>query len=161
MKMKGFAAFRNHRRAVAAVEFAIIAPFLALVLAAATDYGLREWSRSCLVNAVAQGAYYAFLTGPTVNVGNVQTLVEKASSRSGININTTTATAVGCYCPSGTPASLGAPVSTVLPCTYTCSDTTNAGTYLSITATYTLISLISYSGLAGQSLSETAIVRLQ
>jgi Flp pilus assembly protein TadG len=158
MKLKGFAAFRNHRRAVAAVEFAIIAPALAFVLAATIDYGIMQWSRSCLVNAVEQGAYYAFLNGPTVSVANVQAVIQNASSLSGISVNKRTPPVVGCYCPTQTvPATLGPTVS----CTTACWDTTKPGSYLTLTATYPLISLVSYSGLAGQTISETVIVRLQ
>lgn len=157
-------AFRNHRRAVAAVEFALIVPFLAIVLAVATDYGFKEWSRSCLINAVAQGAYYAFLTGPNVSVAAVQTLVQDATSLTGVAVNKRPSPVVGCYCPSGTPATIGTtPLSTTFPCTTPCNDGTGttAAPYLVITATYTPIAIIPYySGLSG-SISETATVRLQ
>jgi hypothetical protein len=98
----------------------------------ATDYGYREWSRSCLANAVAQGAYYAFLTGPTVSGTAVQVMVQKASSPSGVAVKRVPT--VACYCPSGSPAALGSAVGS---CTAACPDGTTPGTYLAMSATYT------------------------
>ncbi len=156
MTMRRPGAFRDNDRAVAMVEFAMIAPVLALLVAGAAVYGFREWSRSCLANAVAQGAYYAFRTGPNVSATNVQTLVQSASSLTGVSIHRITAPA--CYCPSGTPASLGS----VVTCGLTCTDGTTAGKYLAITATYSLVSFFpSYTGLGNQTLTESVTVRLQ
>ena len=154
-----FTAFRNNRRAVAVIEFALTAPLVAIGLAAATDYGLREWSRSCLANAVAQGAYYAFRTGPSVNPANVQALVVGTSSLTGVTFNGRNIAPVASYCPSGSPTpSLKPPPSDGS----TCSDGSTPGKYLVITAYYPLTPIIpSYSGLSGQSISETATVRLQ
>jgi Flp pilus assembly protein TadG len=157
MTFKALAVFHHHRRAVAAVEFALTAPLLMIALAGATDYGYREWSRSCLANAVAQGAYYAFLTGPTVSGTAVQLMVQKASSLSGVAIRRVPT--VACYCPSGSPAALGTPVGS---CTAACPDGTTPGTYLAISATYTLTPFIpSYSGLSGATITEAVTVRLQ
>jgi Flp pilus assembly protein TadG len=162
MTMKGLAALGSHRRAVAAVEFAIIAPVLAVVLVGAIDYGFAQWSRSCLANAVAQGAYYAFLNGPNVSPSAVQAVVQNASSLTGISIKR--APTIACYCPTGSPASLGPQVSTTLPCTSTCPDSTKAGAYIVISATYTLtpwIPIPYYSALDGQSITESVTARLQ
>ncbi|MDR3531359.1 MAG: TadE/TadG family type IV pilus assembly protein [Rhodopila sp.] len=162
--MMGFAAFRRHRRttgarddrAVAALEFAITAPILALVLAGASDYGWAMWSRSCLANAVAQGAYYAFLTGTSVTAPNVQAIIQKASSLSGVPAPTVSAPA--CYCPNGSPATLGPTVT----CASTCADGSRPGTYLTITATYTLTSFLpTISGLGNRTVTDTVTVRLQ
>jgi Flp pilus assembly protein TadG len=162
MRTQGLAALRSHRRAVAAVEFALVAPVLALVLVGAIDYGFREWSRSCLANAVAQGAYYAFLSGPNVSGTTVQTLVQNASPLTGVTVTVNPPTAAACYCPSGSPAALGPQVTS---CTTACTDGTTPGTYLKISATYTQtpwIPIPFYSGLNNQStITETATVRLQ
>ncbi|MDR3534844.1 MAG: TadE/TadG family type IV pilus assembly protein [Rhodopila sp.] len=164
--MKGFALFRRCRRAagardaraVAAVEFAIAAPLLALVLAGATDFGLAMWSRSCLANAVAQGAYYAFLTGTSVTLANVQAMVQNASSLSGVNV--TASTAPVCNCPSGSPTTLGSPK---VACSSICtSGTTGPGEYLTITATYKLTSFLPLnSGLGNRTVTDTVTVHLQ
>jgi Flp pilus assembly protein TadG len=147
--------FRNNSRAVAAVEFALLAPFLAAGMAGATDYGFRQWSRSCLANAVAQGAYYAFRTGPTVTAANVTALVQSASSLSGVVVARMNAPTQ--FCPSGAPAALGTKVTTT-----TCPDGSTPGTYMVITATYNLITFMpNYSGLGGSSITESVTVRLQ
>ena len=166
MRMKRPARFRLGRRAVAAVEFALLAPFLGLILAAAGDLGFRVWSRSCLANAVAQGAYYAFLTGPNVSTTTVTNLVKNASTLPGVTVNAMAA--VACYCPTGTPAVLGSPV---IPCTRACAaDGTLPGgilpgKYLVITANYQLTPFIPgytlLKTLAEKTVTETATVRLQ
>jgi Flp pilus assembly protein TadG len=164
--MKGLASFRRGGRAVAAVEFALIAPVLMVILAGASDLGFREWSRSCLANAVAQGAYYAFRTGPNVSTTTVNTLVTNASTLAGVTVNTIAA--VACYCPTGTPAVLGSPVT---PCTRACpADVTLPagilpGKYLVITATYQLTPIIPFYSIlqtpTQKTITEKATVRLQ
>jgi hypothetical protein len=165
-KMKGLRSFRRSRKAVAAVEFALLAPVLGIIMAGASDFGFREWSRSCLANAVAQGAYYAFLTGPNVSTTTVASLVQYGSSLPGASVSATAT--VACYCPTGTPATSGLPVT---PCTRACPADSNLpagilpGKYIVITASYRVTSLfLGYSVLktaAKQTITETATVRLQ
>jgi hypothetical protein len=144
------------------MEFALAAPALLYFFAAAADYGMAWWDTGCLANAVAQGAYYAYLTGTTVSTTNVQTLVETASSLSMPAGNITVSSPTSCYCPSGAtiPATLGAAVAN---CSTTCSDGTAAGNYMTITATYTLTGFFPIAGLSliGKTISETATVRLK
>jgi hypothetical protein len=150
-------------RAVAIVEFALVAPMVVFFLAAASDYGLMWWSKGCLSNAVAQGVYYAFRTGPTVTAASVKALVENSSS---LKFSATVTNPALCYCPSGIPATLGAAVSCS---TATCADPVTAGTFLTpgnyvkITATYTLTGFFAKSGMItnGLQISDTATVRLQ
>lgn len=155
-----FTRLRRHTRAVAALEFAIVAPVIATFLAAAADYGLAMWSRSCLSNAVAQGAYYAFLTGTSVIPATVQTMVANVSSLGTIGI-TVTATATDptlCYCPTGTPASLGSAVA----CTSKCTDGLTAGNYVKISASAPLKTFMPLmSLLSGKQISDTVVVRLK
>jgi Flp pilus assembly protein TadG len=160
----GIEAIGRHRRAVAAVEFALIAPMLAIVLIGSADYGIAQWTRSCLANAVAQGAYYAFLTGPGVSVATVEHIVENASSLSSAQFRITAPFPLACYCPTGSPATLGTAVSPTVPCTATCSDGSKAGAYLTITAPYQLPFWISipFAGAVNLStITEVATVRLQ
>jgi Flp pilus assembly protein TadG len=162
--MTAWTEIQRDRRAVAAVEFAIIAPVLAVVLVGAIDYGFAQWSRSCLANAVSQGAYYAFLNGPSVSPSAVQAVVQNASSLTGISFKR--ATTIACYCPTGSPASLGPPqVPITLPCTSTCPDSTKAGAYIVISATYTLSPWIPIpyynSTLTDQTITESVTARLQ
>jgi Flp pilus assembly protein TadG len=145
------------RRATAALEFGIVAPMIVTFLAAASDYGLAMWSKSCLTNAVAQGGYYAFRTGTTVTAANVQTLVQNVSSLTGVTATATNPTY--CYCPSGTPAVLGSAVS----CASTCADGSNPGNYIMITGSYTLTGSFPLTGIVvnGHQISDTVVVRLK
>lgn len=163
MKMMGFAAFPKHCRAVAVVEFALTAPLVAVGLAGATDFGLMEWSRSCLINAVAQGAYYAYRVGPSVSTTNVQAVVTGASSLTGVTFKRNIA-AVASYCPSGTPATLGTSVAAGSTCTdasISGANTSIAGKYLIITASYQLLPIIPFYSNLGGSITESVTVRLQ
>ena len=156
MTPPGWRAFRDARQAVAAIEFAIAAPVLLLMLAGAIDFGFREWSRSCLANAVAQGTYQAFLTGPSVTPASIKTMVQGDSSLTGVTVQQIGAPAS--YCPSGSPATLG----TAVTAGSACPDGTTAGVYVTITATYTPATFLPYySGLGGKTLTESATVRLQ
>jgi Flp pilus assembly protein TadG len=150
---------RDHR-ATAIIEFALAAPALLYFFAAASDYGMGWWDTGCLANALAQGAYYAFLTGPTVSQTNITTLVRTASSLSIPAANITVGDPTQCYCPSGIPAALGTAVAN---CSTTCADGTAAGNYLKITATYTLTGFFPIAGvsLIGKTISESVTVRLK
>lgn len=162
------------RRGTAALEFAIVAPVIALFLAGAADYGLAEWSRSCLSNAVSQAGYYAFRHGTTVSTTNLSAVVQNAFpltasppdplsaavSQVSVSYPPSGTTGVACYCPSGTPATLG----TAVTCTSTCPDGTAAGYYIQIKATYTLkgnFRLATSLSLNGDQISDTIIMRLK
>jgi Flp pilus assembly protein TadG len=103
-------------RGVAVVEFALIAPFLIVVLISTTDLALAFYSRSQLSAAVAAGAQYAYLNGQTPaatfiqDVGSVIThAVPVSISAPVVNFNNNTANtgnAASCYCPTGTAQSL-------------------------------------------------------
>ena len=54
------------RQGVAAIEFAIVAPVLLMMLAGITDFGLIRTGKSQMANGVAQGIEYALLQGPSV-----------------------------------------------------------------------------------------------
>jgi Flp pilus assembly protein TadG len=162
------------RRGTAVLEFAITAPAVALFLAGAADYGLAEWSRSCLSNAVSQAGYYAFRQGTTVSTTNITSVVNNAfpltssppdplsAAVSAVSVSypPSGTTGTACYCPSGTPATLGTAVS----CTSTCPDGTAAGYYIQIQATYTLkgnFRLASSLSTNGNQISDTVIMRLK
>jgi Flp pilus assembly protein TadG len=141
MNMKALASFCRHRRAVAAMEFALALPFLAMMFAGAADFGFAQWHRSAMSNAVAQGAYYAFRNGATVVPANVQSVVQTT--------------------PGVTVAVIRA-----VTCASTCTDGSTAGKYLTIPSSYTLTSFFplhskyNFFG-AGDVITETVVVRLQ
>jgi Flp pilus assembly protein TadG len=153
MKIWRMARYRL-RHGTAAIEFAIACPVMLLFFGGLVDFGLALWAKSTLANAVAQGAYYAYVTGTSVTSTNVQTLVQNSSGLSNV---TATITGPACYCITGTPLALAAAT-----CNTTCADTTTSGYYVKIKANYTYQSILPvYSHLNNPTLVESAIVRLK
>jgi Flp pilus assembly protein TadG len=158
--------FIGDRCGLAAVEFALVAPVLLLVLGGATDFGLIMSGKSQLANGIAQGVQYALLKGPSVSASAVQTIVQSGSSRAGIS-PTVSVTVVGptCYCISGPPVALSA--SSALSSNYTCAGTcpvasTAPQAYLHIRASYNYEPLLPfYSQLASTTVTQAVIVKLQ
>jgi len=147
---------RRQRRAVAAVEFAIIAPALLLMLGGLVDTGMLEWSRMQLASAVSTGVRYAMLAGPTVTSAAVTTAVTGATTLTPI---TPTVTGPVCYCSlhSGTNTTL-----LPLPCTGTCTSGSSFGKYVVVTVSYTYPPILPLlSTIASTSRSASATVRLQ
>lgn len=155
------------RRGIAAVEFALVAPFLLILLGGAADFGLLVAGKSKLANGVAQGIQYAFATGPAVTIANLRAAVQSGAARSGV-METVTVSVTGpaCYCVSGSPAALSAtstPLSATNTCTGTCpTGATSPGAYVQVAATYTYQPLMPfYSGLVSTTVSETVTARLR
>jgi Flp pilus assembly protein TadG len=154
------------RRGVAAVEFAIIAPVLLLLLGGIADFGLVMIGRSQLANGIAQGVQYALLIGPSVSSSAVNTVVQTGAARAGITATISVqVTGPACYCVSGTPAALGTTstaMSANYTCTNTCANSTTPSAFIIITASYTYASLMPlYSLLSNPTVSQSITVRLQ
>jgi len=142
------------RRGIAAVEFAILAPVMLVLLGSLIDYSLALWYKGTLAGSVAQGAEYAFLVGPTASAANVKAVVQHALVLPAAAVTITTPIY---YCVNGRPA-----VATVQPATATCANNEKPGTYLKISATYTYTSMMPVSsGLLNPVLTETATIRLR
>jgi Flp pilus assembly protein TadG len=151
---------------VAAVEFAIIAPVLLLLLGGIADFGLVMIGRSQLANGVAQGVQYALLIGPSVSSSAVNTVVQTGAARAGVTATVSVhVTGPACYCVSGTPAALGTTstaMSANYTCTNTCANSTTPGAFMIINASYTYVSLMPlYSLLFNPTVSQSMTVRLQ
>lgn len=145
---------RRPRAGSAAIEFAIACPVMLVFFGGLVDFGLALLAKSSLANAVAQGAYYAYVTGTNVTSTNVQTLVQNSSGLSNVHA---TVSGPACYCITGTPLALAAAT-----CNTACADTTTSGAYVTITATYTYQSILPvYSRLNNPTLTESAIIRLK
>lgn len=142
------------RRGVATLEFALAAPLLLLMLAAVSDLGFALLDKMKLASGVANAARYAMLTQGAATATTLSAIIGDASSLSGVQ---TTVSATGCFCPSGSPAALAAAT-----CGNTCSNGAMAGTYQTITATYSYSPVMpGYSLLAGNALSEAATVQVK
>jgi len=158
----------SDRRGVAAVEFAVIAPMLLLLLGGVVDFGLIMSDRSKLANAVAQAVQTALLTGPSVTQAILQSVVQTAATNSGLT-PTVTVTVTGspaCYCISGSPAALSSTftaLSAQNTCTGTCpTGSTGPAAYVVVAASYVYSPLMPlYSQLSSPVISQTVTVRLQ
>jgi hypothetical protein len=149
------------RRATAALELALAAPLLAIVLGGASDYGLAQYYRVNLANAVEAGCQYAYLTfqaGGTVTTTNVKSVVQDAmflpsGATANLSISVTGPTG---YCVTG-----AGPAMTAVSLPTTCGDGSAAGTYMLITATYTSSGLMNgFLSAASNAITETATARL-
>jgi Flp pilus assembly protein TadG len=150
--MHALVQLRASRRAVAALEFALTAPFLLILLGGVTDFGFALWDKAKLADAVAIGAQYAYLNAGTGSASSVQTLVGTTSGLSGSSVSVTGPTS---YCLAGTPPALVSP-------TTPCADGTAPGKYMTITASYAYPAILpAYSMLSGKTLTESATVRIQ
>ena len=152
------------RRGLAAVEFALVAPVLLLILGGMIDFGLLMSGKSQLANGIAQGVQYALLQGPRVSASAVQAVVVRdGTSPSGV---TATVTGPACYCLSGSPVVL-ATSSTALSPSYSCTGTCPApaalpSAFLIITASYVYQPIMPlYSKISNTTVSNTVTVRLQ
>jgi Flp pilus assembly protein TadG len=149
--------FRRARRAVAAVEFALVSPMLLAVIGGLADFGLALADQSRLASAVAQGAQYAYLNPTTVTWSEIQTIVVATASLSGLTTNNVSVKGPMFLCVnSGTQPPTSALVTT------TCSDGTNAGSYVEISASYVYTALMpGYSHLVSPTLTEALTARIQ
>lgn len=127
------------RRGVAALEFALVCPLLLLLFGGLVDLGMTVWSESCLANAVAQGAQFAYRTqqtGTNVTQMQIRTFVQQVSTLSGVDASSTTAPAYYCLNTTASPPTLDASASGATCATPT-YDGSKAGLYVHIIATYT------------------------
>jgi Flp pilus assembly protein TadG len=151
--------FRHARGAVAAVEFALVAPVLLAMMAGLADFGLALSDQSQMASAVAQGAQFAYLNPTTATSQNMVAVVEAAAPFLANSLTTTTVTASSpaFFCVnSGSAPPTPATVSTT--CT---GDGTKAGSYVTITAKYLYPAILPfYSRLGNTTLTETITARI-
>jgi hypothetical protein len=136
------------------------------MVAGAADFGLAQYYRANLANAVAAGAQYAHFTGTGVSTGNIQTVIQDAmylpaGAAANLSVSFTGSspgvTSAGWYCITGT-----GPTATASAQGTTCSDGSSAGYYLWFRATYVNNGLM--SGMltsTNRTISERVTVRLQ
>ncbi len=146
---------RHDRRAVAAVEFTLVAPVLLSFIGGMADFGLALAAKGKLIHAVAQGAQYAYLNPATTST-NIIAVVKNASYLTGV---TATVPKLGYYCIGGTTA---APTLVASSSGATCAgDSTTAGYFAQIQANYTYTPIMPfYSLLATTTFTQTITTRL-
>ncbi|MDR3507433.1 MAG: pilus assembly protein [Caulobacteraceae bacterium] len=174
------------RRGVAAVEFALIAPLFAMLLAAMIDFGGVLYTKFQLDSAVSAGANYALVNAASVNSVNGATLASTVArvvatsqgaawANGGIVVNNgptstvTSGTAVAsgtasnadsCYCPttSGSTFSWGSAAT----CSSSCPSGGLAGKFVRISASRAYTPMFSSYGIvSSHTITATALVQVQ
>jgi Flp pilus assembly protein TadG len=177
------------RRAVAALEVALLTPALLALLAFTVDFGMYLYAGLQLSNAVSAGATYAITNGQLTLANsagcasatpacltvssfrfNISTLVQNAVSPNvsspTIYYNTSSSSASdtdgiynSCYCPDSTQAAAS---QVPVTCGTACSDGTQAGCFVVIQASSPFTPLfLNYSWLPSTTLTKSAWVRVQ
>ena len=131
----------------AAVEFALISPIFITLLMGTVDYGLEIYYDAQLHGAVRAGAQYATGTGEAANYTGITAAIQGNSSLAGLVVPTPVSS---CLCANGgTVACTGG----------TCTDGSKVGTYLTVSATYTYTSFLTFFSSAPRTLSASVTVR--
>jgi Flp pilus assembly protein TadG len=109
---------------VAAIEFAFVSILLVTLLLVVTDFGLAANRKMQIQSAAQAGAQYAMARG--YKPGSIVSAVKNSTSYAGIDANP--APVQFCGCPLGTSVEVAA-------CGAPCADGSNAGTYVTVSAT--------------------------
>ena len=155
----------SDRSGAAAVELALVAPFLVGILLPMADLGMGAYAKMRVQNAAAAGAQYALEHG--YSSSSITTAVQNATSL-GTNVTLSPSPTQACYCITSNalsiqPGDVSAPAP---PCAASaCSDGTTPGTFVTINTSYTFTPLIAFSvpGLnipSSMTLTGSAVVRI-
>ena len=146
-----FGAKDNCSAGVAAVEFALIAPLLALSIICTVDLGLGIYRKMQVQNAAQAGAEYAVTHGYLASA--IATATTSATSFSAIQASPEPTRFCGCASASGV---VGA------ACGSTCPGGSSAGTYVTVSAQSTYTTLLPYPLLPDSfALTAQSTVRIQ
>ncbi|HVE02473.1 MAG TPA: TadE/TadG family type IV pilus assembly protein [Rhizomicrobium sp.] len=140
------------RSGLAGIEFAFIAPVLALMFIMTVDLGLGVYTKMEVEAAVQAGAEYASLNG--YNSSAITSAVSNATNVSGLSV--TPAPNQFCGCPSHTGV-------TTATCGSTCASGDAAGSYVNVGAQATYSTILTYPSIVSSSytFSSQATVRVK
>jgi len=122
------------------IEFAIIAPLLALTFIVTVDVGLGVYTKMEVEAAVQAGAEYAALNG--FNSTNITSAVSNATNVSGLTVTPAPNQFCGC------PSTSGVATAT---CGSTCASGEAAGSYVNVGAQATYTTILSYPSIVSSS----------
>jgi Flp pilus assembly protein TadG len=134
-----------------AIEMALLAAPLILLMVGVADYGTATFRKMQVQHAAQAGAEYALKSG--FNATAIGNAVTNATSYSGVSA--TPAPAQSCGCASGTTI-------TSATCGSTCAGGAVAGNYVTVSTQATYTTLIPYPHIANSfALTSSATVRIQ
>jgi Flp pilus assembly protein TadG len=152
-------------RGTAAVEFALILPFLLAVVGGLVDFGFVFFDQCKLAAAVTAGSQYAFSQGQlnqTAQAADVRSKVQNALALTGATVPLPSPPTLKCvtrnttFIPPTTSFN-----SQAITAGQTCASGNLPGTYMTITATFIYTPIMPfYSHVASTTLQEIAYVRL-
>ena len=131
---------RGFAKAQAAVEMAAVAPVLALLLLAATDFGRLYYTNIEVAGAARAGAQYGSQSVITAADPNG---MKTAAQNDASNIPGMTATATQCTC----IATCIRPACTVAACPTSYCTSSPTGTFVEVDTSTTFNTLVSYPGI--------------
>jgi Flp pilus assembly protein TadG len=138
-------------RGVAAIEFAVMAASLVLMMVCVVDIGMGFYRKMQVQNAAQAGAQYALLYG--FEASSIANAVTGATSFSGISASPAPTKYCGCASTSGI---------TSLSCSSTCADGSTPATYVSVSAQGTYDTILPYPLIPNSfALTEKSVVRVQ
>jgi Flp pilus assembly protein TadG len=120
-------------RGVAAIEFAVVASVLVLLMICVVDIGMGFYRKMQLQNAAQVGAQYAMRHG--FSASSITTAVIAASTFPDISVSP--APSQYCGCPSSTSIATA-------DCSSTCADGSTPATYVSVSAQGTYNTILTY-----------------
>ena len=136
---------------VSAIEFAVVGGALSLLLLGVLDFGIGYWDKVQVGDAARAGADYAERNG--YDSTKIQSAITHATTLSGIQASP--APSQFCGCPNITSG-----VSSV-SCSATCSDGSTAGTYVTVGAQKSFMTIFAWPGVTSpMTLASSVTVRI-
>lgn len=136
---------RDDTSGIAAIEFAIVVPFLLLGIVGAVDLGIGIYRDMEVRDAAQAGAQYAVVNG--FNASNVSAAVTSATPYSSVAVSPAPKQFCGCATTAGV---------TNTTCGSVCPNGYTAGTYVSVSAAATYYPSLLYSTVFPKSFALTA-----
>ncbi len=141
----------RHTDGNAAIEAALIAPVLAVMLVGIADFGMAVYRKMQVQHAAQAGAEYAMVHG--FDSAAITSAVTGATAFTGVAA--TPAPAQSCGCASGTTVTAAA-------CGSTCAGGSAAGTYVTVSSHGAYTTILPYPGFpASLTFDAASVVRIQ
>lgn len=143
------------RDGVSTIEFAIVAPAIAILLVGITDFGMGLWEEMQVADAAQAGAAYAALNGWNSTSTGIETAVTSATSLSGLQASPAPSM-MSCACPNSNSSALASAT-----CGGSCPDGSTAGHYWIVNAKASYSTILPYPGITSpMNLTSKAYARL-